>query len=290
MNRRMLTPRFAFAGAAMLLVLLVASVGYALATEPTFSTENTCVEGGEACTGDESCSENSFATACVSSKCEIPCEAQDDQGNTIQSLEACALGERCVADGTRFTCQPHAFRVDLNLLDLCIKHYLDKTSPVFTANECSLERNLNLLLDQNNDKEFDLFDVDLCVLAFLEQQGCKEDPSTSDQVYQDGALEDAACCKTDSDCDPGTYCDENLNICQRDCGFVASREVSVEPFELECFRALTTCDYSRGRCATIDVTELTCEVDSDCLPGSYCLLGTCTPNCYRSLDCPDSGW
>ena len=285
-------------------VALVALLGWSLQAsaeqkDPTFSVANTCEEGeggSRPCDDSSQCEkEYQFATLCVGAtgagNCEIPC---DSNASGAQSLQDCSLGERCVpavADSMqRYICESQPFRMDLNLLDLCIKHYLDKTSPVFTANECSLERNLNLLLDQNGDKRFDLFDVDLCVLSFLEQRGCATDPATGVLEAQDDHIDDQDCCVTDEDCAIGTYCDESLNICQRDCGFVASREATVEPFERQCMRALTTCDYYRGRCMTLDVTELSCQVDQDCLTGSYCLLGTCTPNCYRAVDCPDSGW
>lgn len=284
---------------ALVAVLCLSLTAVAEQKDPNFSVQNACEEGdagARPCDDSASCGDTyQFATLCVGSSgngnCEIPC---DSENPGEANLQTCSLGERCVpavAGGQqRYICEPQPFRMDLNLLDLCIKHYLDKTSPVFTANECSLERNLNLLLDQNGDKRFDLFDVDLCVLSFLEQRGCGVDPGTGALEAQDDHLDDQDCCATDDDCAQGTYCDETLNICQRDCGFVASREATVEPFERQCMRALTTCDYTRGRCMTLDVTELSCQVDQDCLTGSYCLLGTCTPNCYRAVDCPDSGW
>lgn len=293
------------ARAAMILGGLLLLASPASATDPVFSGENTCEEGTEEerlCTTDADCSGFKFATVCITNAgtglnhCEIPCDAED----TV-AIHQCALGERCVeatssAGTTRSICEKQRFRVDLNLLDLCITHYLNKTSPVFSANECSLERNLNHLLDQNGDKRFDLFDVDLCVLAFLEQRGCVDD-SNGDLIPQSqltgsgqSYLEQSDCCRSNDDCARGTYCDSTLNICQRDCGLIASREATVEPINRQCERALTVCHEEIGLCQTVDVTELSCEVDRDCLAGSYCLLGTCTPNCYRSVDCPDSGW
>ena len=298
MNRRLNRARTL--GVIALVALLGVSLSaFAEQKDPAFAVENTCEEGDAGlrpCTDSASCEDTyQFATLCVGAvgdgNCEIPCDSQEPG---VPNLQECSLGERCrsrIAEGQeRYICEPQPFRMDLNLLDLCIKHYLDKTSPVFTANQCSLERNLNLLLDQNGDKRFDLFDVDLCVLSFLEQRGCSADPSTGAQEAKDAHLDVQDCCETNDDCAVGTYCDETLNICQRDCGYVASREATVEPFERQCMRALTTCDYARGRCMTIDVTELSCQVNQDCLTGSYCLLGTCTPNCYRAVDCPDSGW
>ena len=212
-------------------VALVALLGWSLTAsaeqkDPTFSVANTCEEGEDGsrpCNDSAECEDSyQFATVCVGAagagNCEIPCDSNASGAPTLQD---CSLGERCVPavesnggqGGQRYICEPQPFRMDLNLLDLCIKHYLDKTSPVFTANQCSLERNLNLLLDQNGDKRFDLFDVDLCVLSFLEQRGCTIDPTTGALGAKDDHLDDQDCCVSDDDCSAGTYCDESLNIC-----------------------------------------------------------------------------
>ena len=205
----------------------------------------------------------------------------------------CSVGETCVigapaSAGSTLVhfCRPDRFRVDLNLLDLCIRHYLDHSSPVFTGAKCSLERNLNRLLDQNGDARFNLFDLDLCVLAFIEQRGCVRDAAGVLVAVEDAVT----CCENDAACGRGSYCDEKLHICQRDCGTIASREDTFGSLERQCMAARTTCDESRGKCREVDVTQQTCQVDGDCLTGSYCLLGRCAPYCYRAIDCPDSGW
>ncbi len=280
------------------LIALIA--GSASAAEPTSSVDNACTAAGgrgEVCAGDADCAQNLYAVICVaqadgSGLCEAPCA---DPAALVPTADptACAIGETCVSGdsydsaGPTFYCAPGRFRVDLNLLDLCVTHYLDRTAPTFSANECSLERNLNLLLDQTGDRRFDIFDLDLCVLAFLEQRGCQRDLAT-------GVLEpldpDVTCCDNDEQCGAGVYCDEALNICQRDCGLIASRESTFGALDRRCTGALKVCDFSRGRCESVDVTRSTCQVDRECPAGAYCFLGRCAPNCYRAIDCPDSGW
>ncbi|MGM0577192.1 MAG: hypothetical protein ACQEXJ_15815 [Myxococcota bacterium] len=289
--------RFAVAFALCAVVALASSP--APGVEPVDSTPNTCTDAGgrgTPCTEDADCAQNLFATVCVETgdgggRCEAPCESEGETPGADPMQ--CSIGETCVAGTPRSQsnsvvhyCEPQRFRVDLNLLDLCIKHYLDKTTPVFSGAECSLQRNLNRLLDQNGDARFDLFDLDLCVLAFVEQRGCERDAEDVLHAVDPGVR----CCEEDDDCGRGSYCDPQRNICQRDCGPVASREESLGTLDRECTGALQVCHEERGRCETVDVTEQTCEVDQDCPAGAYCFLGHCAPNCYRSTDCPDSGW
>jgi len=287
-------------GGALLALALATAAPTARAAEPTSSVDNTCTTAGgrgESCEGDGDCADNLYAQLCIAQedgtgRCEAPC-ADPAAAVPTPDATACALGETCVSGsaqdgtGTTFYCEPGRFRVDLNLLDMCVKHYLDRTAPTFSANECSLERNLNQLLDQTGDRRFDIFDLDLCVLAFLEQRGCQRDLATGALVAKDP---DVVCCDNDEQCGDGVYCDPTLNICQRDCGLIAARESTFGPLDRQCTGALQVCDKSRGRCETVDVTRSTCQVDRDCPAGAYCFLGRCAPNCYRAIDCPDSGW
>ena len=284
------------AAAAGLLVLTFGA--FAAAEEPTYETPNQCPNpGGQglACANESDCAGETFATACIehvigdpsSRTCEIPCETGEGVGTAIERSD-CAVGETCVegkfTPGRRgFYCKPSSFHVDLNLLDQCVVQYLSGLQPAFSENLCSLDANLNALLDQTGDKVYDIFDLDLCILAFLERPACDLDS-------QSCQLASMTFCEDDDDCGSGLYCDAGSHACQRDCGVVASREPDIAAFGRECSGPLKTCDLSRGRCESIDVTKLTCQADSECPAGSYCQLGLCAPNCYRQVDCPDSGW
>jgi len=285
-------------GRALLSLLLVAALPIAAhATEPVGEHDNACVypDARDACQTADDCAGNDYAILCVqhiagdpsSRRCEIPCE-QGEGVSVAASLQACAIGETCVegraTPGRRaYYCEPSAFRVDLNLLDSCVRHHLNGLQPTFSENECSLESNLTQLLDQNGDSAFDIFDLDLCILAFLEQPGCDVETATCD-------AEDLVFCAADDDCGAGLYCDLGRNACQRDCGIIAAREPGMTELERQCSGNGKVCDFERGRCVDVDVTRSTCDVDNDCPAGAYCFLGRCAPRCYRSVDCPSNGW
>ncbi len=269
----------------------------ARASEPLGSVANECVnsDANNPCLTAADCVGNDRALICVehtqgdpqSRRCEIPCETGTGVDVTVRP-SACAVGETCIeghATPNRkgFFCKASAFRVDLNLLDQCVAFHLGGFQPVFSDNQCSLEANLTRLLDQNGDSRFDIFDLDLCIVAFLEQPGC--DPETSSC-----AAADLVFCADDKACGRGLYCDPERHACQRDCGLVASREDGVSELERRCTGNGKACDFDRGRCVAIDVTKSTCDVDSDCVAGAYCFLGRCSPKCYRSADCPSGGW
>ena len=278
-------------------LVFLASASVAGAVEPVGAQDNQCIAAGgqgKACSTNSDCSGNAFATTCIEQTvagattrtCQIPCQ----QGTGISSAKhvACATGETCVQGKAvpskpAWWCKPSRFRVDLNLLDTCVVRFLTQEQPVFSANHCSLDANLNKLLDQNRDNVYDIFDLDLCVLAFFEQPGC--DPTTSTCE-----ADDLVVCNADSDCGEGLYCHPQRKACLRDCGIIPSREEAIEPIERPCAGALETCDFTRGQCKAINPATLICEVDSDCTSGAYCFLGRCAPRCYRSLDCPGSDW
>jgi hypothetical protein len=279
------------------IALTLALSPLALAIEPTGSSENLCIEPEvqRQCNGPADCAGNERATLCVeheagnpaSRRCENPCEA--GSGIAVTSAASlCAMGETCVegraAPSRRaYWCKPTSFRVDLNLLDQCVTYHLGGLQPSFNDNFCSLDANLTSLLDQNGDRTFNIFDLDLCILAFLEQPGC--DPTS--RVCEDPAL---VACSTDDECGDGLYCNLERNACERDCGIVASREEGETELDRKCMGQGKVCDYSRGRCVRVDVTQSTCEVDSQCPAGAYCFLGRCAPNCFRSAECPSSDW
>ena len=283
---------------ALTLCLALALAFPAMAAEPIPSGPNDCpAPGGQGtpCNLETDCALNPYATICVqhtlgvpsSRRCEIPCEAFDG-GNVEMDRSACAIGETCregkATPGRKaFFCQPSAFRVDLNLLDQAVVHHIEGLQPALFEGQCSLEANLNALLDQNGDKVYDIFDLDLVVLAFLEQPGC--DPGT-------GQCEapDLVPCAADDDCGKGLYCSEERHTCQRDCGIVAAREELFEELERQCTGALKVCDYQRGRCHKVDVTKALCETDSQCPAGAYCLVGRCAPMCYGAAQCPGTDW
>ncbi|MBM4318876.1 MAG: hypothetical protein FJ125_02710, partial [Deltaproteobacteria bacterium] len=286
---------FAAASLGLTLLLLAAP---ARAVEPDPDQPNLCpAPGGQSspCANEGGCELNLYATACIehvrddpaSRRCEIPCETGEGLGLAADPA-TCAAGETCVegkaTPGRRaYYCKASSFRVDLNVVDQCIVHFIEGLQPAFSDNACSLEANLSRLLDQTGDAVYDVFDLDLCILAFLEQPGC--DPATGEC-----AAEGLVPCLLDEDCGAGLYCSPERFTCQRDCGIVASREETFGALDRECMGRLKVCDYSRGRCERIDPTGLACAVDRDCPQGAYCLVGRCAPTCNRSIDCPGAEW
>jgi len=293
---------------------LVAGAGPAGADTPTPEVPNECENpGGQGlpCAADADCAGNAYATRCAhygapldEDLCSIPCEALDEEtGAWSRAPALCSMGEVCAAKWfpgelrQGFVCLPVPFRMDLALLDRCIVHFLEGVDPAFTDNDCSLQANLDRLLDQDADGGFDIFDVDLCVLAFLERHDCTP---AEDGDLPEGCCEpaiNASCmpgdvpvCAADADCGLGLHCDLERSVCQRECGIIASREESMASLERECPGALKLCDHTRGKCVPVDVTQQTCAVDQDCPAGAYCFLGRCAPLCGSSLDCPDTGW
>jgi hypothetical protein len=266
-----------FAVLTLLVYLAPASVGWAAPA--------TCQAGGEGayCVSSADCAGNSLATACVSGHCEIPC--QDSGGRRLPT--ACSLGETCIAGETEalpvWYCKPSTFAMDLNLLDSCVGHFIDGLRPDLTSvNACSLENNLSHMLDQDGNGVFNIFDVDGCIRAFLNQEACSGGTCAGGGVYCDG----------DDACGQGLYCNTRMKRCERECGLIASREdVGVSVLERKCTSALTVCDYDHGRCvASTNLSGTTCQVDADCPRGAVCSMGTCAAKCQRSTDCPDSTW
>ena len=253
--------------------------------------DNNCVTSGEgaACTADAQCENNPYAKICVNESCAIPCVNVDSNPAAPTSMPTlCSAGETCVEaetpTGATFYCQKSKFSMDLNLLDQCIRHFIDGTEPnLTTQNACALESNLNKLLDQNDDQYFNIFDLDLCVRAFLNAPGCtdEEDCSSQGELY----------CNADADCGIGLHCNTELNKCTRECGMVSTREGnSVTSLDRECGGTLKVCDYSKGKCIDANLEGSTCQVNRDCPVGAYCFLGQCERKCYRSVDCPDASW
>jgi hypothetical protein len=286
------------------------------AATPTPSTPNDCVGAGgqgDPCGVDADCAGKAYATRCAhfgapidADQCAIPCEAIEDEGGLLQVTRApslCAVGEICAATWfdtearVGHVCLPVPFHMDLALLDQCVVHFIQGSQPAFSDGDCSLQANLDRLLDQDSDGEFDIFDVDLCVLAFLEQPHCLADANgdwpegcCDPEVKSSCMPGDVPRCADHADCGQGLYCDLDRAVCQRECGIVASREESLSSLERQCPGALKVCDRTRGRCVVVDVTQQSCEIDQDCPAGAYCFLGRCAPRCYSSLECPDAGW
>lgn len=258
----------------------------ALAAGRAHAQSQTCNAGGTGvfCRTSADCAANTLATVCVNSECAIPCQTQ--QGD--RQPTACSLGETCVPGETEsvpvWFCKASSFAMDLNLLDRCVSHFLDGTRPNLTSsNVCSMENNLNHLLDQDGNGVFNIFDVDGCLRAYLAQEPCANGSCPSGGgVY----------CAKDDDCGSGLYCSATLHRCERECGLVASREQQGQAvLERKCSRPLTVCDYDHGRCIPEkDLAGTTCQVDSECPAAAVCSMGTCAPKCQRSTDCSDSSW
>ena len=253
--------------------------------------DNDCVTSGEgaSCTSNSQCENNPYAKICVNESCAISCVNDESNPADPSSMPTlCSAGESCVEaeipTGVTFYCQKSKFSMDLNLLDQCIRHFIDGTAPnLTTQNACALESNLNKLLDQNNDQYFNIFDLDLCVRGFLNAPGCtdEEDCISQGELY----------CNADDDCGIGLHCNTDLNKCTRECGMVSTREGNnVSSLDRECGGTLKVCDYSVGKCVEASLEGSTCQVNRDCPVGAYCFLGECSRKCYRSVDCPDASW
>lgn len=281
----------AIALAAMLVAFLASSaVDAQIAANPNLC--DAAGGAGDPCQTAADCAFKPYATACVehtpgditSRRCEIPCGAEGDPSSPDRA--SCAAGETCVRNSDRgaWFCQASRFRVDLNLVDQCVSFFLSGSAPALgSTNECSLEANLSRLLDQNGDGHFDIFDVDGCVRAFLDQPSCNS-------TMKACAARDLVYCEADGDCGDGLHCDTERNACVRECGVLASREPGIPSIERNCAGRLKTCNFERGRCEPAPIDDLTCAIDRDCPSGAYCFLGRCAPTCSRSLDCPDASW
>lgn len=275
--------------------------GFLVGLAPQSALAAGCTGGGVglACTKSE-CAGNSRATTCVAKACAIPCV--DDTGKADPGK--CGVGEVCgLVDVYGTTAQTHVCKsvpmvMDLNLLDTCIYQFVkgpEGVNPTGTS-ECSAHELLTRMLDRDANGLFNIFDVDGCIADFLDLYAMPCDEATQSchngQVY----------CDFDEDCGTGSYCDEELLFCRRECGFIVDRgEPGVnKPVVLDrpCSGRLKTCDYSLGKCVKVDLETCppeapdchACQVDAQCPNGSYCFVGKCTAKCNSALDCPDASW
>lgn len=276
-----------------LLLAFAAFVAATVGGVPAAQAAPECEFGqGKSCDSSADCSDNESAKLCAgeagkSPVCQISCEE-----NGKPNPSACSLGETCVpgvepglGGGDTFYCKVSKFSMDLNLLDACVYHFLEGLAPDLSgADQCSLVNRLSQMLDQDGNRSFNIYDVDLCVRAFLDDKAC----DTSSSSCSDGQT----FCDADADCGAGLHCDLDLNKCTRECGLIVDRESQSlsENLDRECSGRLKTCDYDTGSCVTTDLSTARCQVDQDCPSAAYCFLGTCEPRCFRSLDCPSSDW
>ena len=113
--------------------------------------DNQCTTWGEgiACTSNANCESYAYAKICVDEACAIPCvNTESDPADPTAMPTLCSAGETCVEaetpTGITFHCQKSKFSMDLNLLDQCIRHFLEGTEPNLTSEyDCALEDNLN---------------------------------------------------------------------------------------------------------------------------------------------------
>ena len=128
----MMQPRFAL-GALGLLALLAAPAAFAQ-DDPQSEIDNECTDAGGigvVCQTADDCVGRAYATSCVehvagdadSRRCEVPCW-QDDPGSDLPDITACAAGEYCTSSipGGELHCKPGKLRMNLNLLDQCVRH------------------------------------------------------------------------------------------------------------------------------------------------------------------------
>lgn len=267
----------------MLLATLLAQV---VPKASALADENMCTTGGRGqdCRSGADCEARGFASVCVADTCQIPCAS--DTGERAPGM--CSLGETCVQGesdrGDIYYCQATAFRMDLNLLDMCVAHFVHGIMPdLANSSTCSLQRNLAQMLDQDDNGVFNVYDVDACIRAFFYNPVCDPEAKTcpTGEIY----------CEQDEDCGDGLYCSLEAHLCQRDCGFIANRETSgADLLERPCYGRLKTCNFDHGNCVDVALDGQSCQVDGDCPEGAYCFLGSCAPMCYRAIDCPQADW
>ena len=258
------------------LALLLAPPGLR-AVEPVTAEVNPCADvggQGDACMSDADCVDKAYATLCIKGidgfACQIPCET-GAEGVLNEMLPAeCAVGETCregqTPDRAAFYCEPTAFRVDLNLLDQCIAMYLEGQAPSFSEGDCSLQANLDRLMDQNGDHRFDIFDLDLCIVSFFEQPTCACAQSDDCSCCAPGGFRcdgpqgfachpsEACACGDEGGevCEPGQPCDcPGGWSCGWDTGCVFVEETEA-------------CDWSGP------YDQICCRGDEDCGHGLYC--------------------
>lgn len=280
-------------------LLLMCALGTSLVSRSAAAED--CGGGaGQVCERSSDCTGNTRANVCVDGACAIPCV--DDAG--AARPQDCGIGETCaLADVFGTKTQTHVCKLvpmvmDLNLLDTCIFQFAqgDQSIQPTGLNECNASDLLTMMLDRDANGVFNIFDVDSCIADFLNlyEMPCDNETQSCDngQAY----------CDFDEDCGPGSFCDQELSFCRRECGFVTERGEpgTGEPLVLDrpCYGHLKTCDYSLGKCVSVDLDTCppeapdchACQVDSQCPNGSYCFVGKCTPQCYSALDCPDASW
>lgn len=241
-------------------------------------------------------------------------------------LAMCTMGEGCRPGtspglGTHHYCVPSIFKMDLNLLDSCIYHFIERIQPdTSTANACSVARNLEMMLERDGVSGFNIYDVDLCVKSYLQDTGCSVATSScpNNQTFCNVPV-NATSAQQDAACGRGLFCNLDTHRCERECGLIVDRaDRDATTIERACTGSMAVCDYTRGRCNSLldnaDTCtvhsecgqdrsciagvcqpgglppELTCSINQDCPNGAYCFLGQCTPKCYRNIDCLDSNW
>jgi hypothetical protein len=271
------------------LLLALCAFGFASAIESSARAADECnLNRGRACANDSICS--APATSCVNGSCQIPCGVVPGGQLDEQPKPAlCSLGETCsagtAAGKTRYFCKPTPFRMDLNMLDSCIYHFVEGIQPDFESSptSCGLMSKLTTLLDQDGNSTFDISDVDLCIKTFLGEPPCNTATATcpNSQTY----------CTSDAVCGEGAFCNQDMHRCERECGYIVDRDNLEHPLlDRVCSGSLQTCNYEKGTCRDISLEGASCQLDRDCPTGAYCMVGQCAPRCYRSLDCPSSSW
>jgi hypothetical protein len=283
------------------MAVLFAACAFGTILESQIASADVCGGGvGLACINASACMSNTRATVCVSGKCAIPCV--DNNGQAVAGN--CGMGETCAAaevfgsSQQTYVCKTVPMVMDLNLLDTCIYQFVQGPGSINPAEikECSTQSLLLRMLDRDANGLFNIFDVDGCIADFLNlySMPCDDETQTCDngQTY----------CDFDEDCGQGSYCDEKLRFCRRECGFVVDRGEpgTANPVVLDrpCYGRLQTCDYSRGKCVKVDLDTCppeapdchACQIDAQCPTGSYCFVGKCTAKCNSALDCPDASW
>ncbi len=259
----------------------ILTMGFLLASWDARAIE--CSNGqGEECTNSAQCGNYEMATVCVDSfgsangTCEIPC--QDEEGEPVPNM--CTMGETCIQGltdgypGKAYYCKPSQFMMDLNLLDSCIQYFVEGLPPpdFLSTNECSLERNLNQMLDQTGDAKFNIFDVDGCINSFLDVQ--KETCDCPANSVQRGVS-----CFTDLNCLDGERCDTELNLCRTKDIYNQERHDATCNTDVDCLSG-ERCDDDFNFCRAY------CELDADCGVGTSCNKNTHFCECDNPV-CPE---
>ena len=225
--------------------------------------DNYCIEG---CAARADCR---FGNDCIDNQCQPP--TADGDASRCTTTSDCDPGQVCIGN-VCITEQPDIelpdSQEDPSENDEVPRTPCSEESPCPIASYCG----------DDNFCTTDCFGTADCPqgrICIIEQGRCVIPVGDEDLPEQVG-------CTQDSECNPGTYCKDN--VCDYDCNQ-----------DSQCNQAAGEICGPRGKCVVpgdedvIESTEaVTCTADEDCPMGQYCTgAGICGVECTGSEQCPD---